>query len=87
MGGSHALWRVGRSPPRRLLLVALPSVHALPSLPERHRQLGKIFSSGWFWQVWREEAICGSAWASSGSSCCQGVAFDQWFNRRYLQKD
>lgn len=28
---------VGRSPPGRLLLVALPLGHALPSLPERHR--------------------------------------------------
>ena len=43
MGSSHTPQGVGRSPPGRLLLVALPSGHALPSLPERHRELRKIF--------------------------------------------
>lgn len=65
-------WIAGRSPLGRLLLVALPSGRALPSLPEESSE--RVFSSACFHQVWREE-IRGTTQASSASPCCQGVAF------------
>lgn len=43
MGSSRAPQGAGSCSPGRLLLVALPSGHALPSLPERHREPREVF--------------------------------------------
>lgn len=56
---------------RWLCCRAMPCPHCLKGTESSER----FFSSGFFWQV-RGEEIGGTAGASSGSPCCQGVAFD-----------
>lgn len=56
---------------RWLCCRAMPCPHCLKGTESSDR----FFSSGFFWQV-RGEEIGGTAGASSGSPCCQGVAFD-----------